>query len=157
MWRPGTPLSVLSKGKVVEVYKPTQGRPPYINATYRADVPDMIFSVGAAFHQFMVNLAHGEVFINEEEQENSEDFTSTMDADHLTELMYIFETYASFEDDYIKAYNYISTCRVLARMLNSEREQYYCKRLSCWNFSTTSLSTTVFRKKAWPSSTMPTV
>ena len=127
---PGTPLSVLSKGKVVEVYKPTQGRPPYINATYRADVPDMIFSVGAAFHQFMVNLAHGEVFINEEEQENSEDFTSTMDADHLTELMYIFETYASFEDDYIKAYNYISTCRVLARMLNSEREQYYCKRLS---------------------------
>lgn len=90
----------------------------------------MIFSVGAAFHQFMVNLAHGEVFINEEEQENSEDFTSTMDADHLTELMYIFETYASFEDDYIKAYNYISTCRVLARMLNSEREQYYCKRLS---------------------------
>jgi len=127
---PGTPLSVLSKGKVVEVYKPTQGRPPYINVTYRADVPDMVFSVGAAFHQFMVNLAHGEVFVSKEEQEPSEDFTSTMDAEHLTELMYIFETYASFEDDYIKAYNYISTCRVLARMLNSEREQYYCKRLS---------------------------
>lgn len=127
---PGTDLSVLAKGKVVEVYKPTQGPKPYINATYRSDIPDMFFSVGAAFHQLMVNLANGEVLIEDNNTDSEPEMISALDPKRIEELMNIFEAYAGFEDDYIKAYNYISICRVLAKMLKSKREDYYCKRLS---------------------------
>lgn len=130
----GTSMSVLTKGKVVEVTNPERGPVPYMNVTYVRDLPEINFSVSNAFHQLMINYADGLVYQPEEEkkteEEKEETLTTVLDDSRVYELMNIIETYAGFEDDYVKAYNYISTCRVLARMISSKREDYYVKRLT---------------------------
>ena len=126
----GVSSSVLTKGKVVEVFAPTQGVAPYINVTYKQDVEDTSFSVSAAFHQLMINYAYGEVYLRGSDEEAQRELTTTLDKSRTRELMSILESYAELEDDNIKAYNYISVCRIMARMLGSHREEFYVKRLA---------------------------
>lgn len=130
----GVSPSILTKGKVVEVTNPERGPAPYMNATYSRDLPELNFSTSNAFHQLMVNYADELVYmpegVEEQGEEQEETLTTVLDDSRVYELMNILETYAGFEDDYVKAYNYISTCRVLARMIDSDRENYYIKRLT---------------------------
>lgn len=124
----GTSFDVLAKGKVVEVYQPRRGQAPYINATYLRDLNDSNFKVSRAVHKLLTNYAYDEVYIKSEAGQN--DFQDTLDEEYVYELMNVIEAYAGIENDYLKAYNYISFCRIIARMLKVDREQYYVKRLS---------------------------
>ena len=124
----GVSLDILRPGNVVEVYQPKPGYPPFINATYVHDVEHNLFSLSDAFHNLMENYANNEVYFSEDEEENNA--IDVIDASYVNELMNIIEAYSSCENDYIKAYNYISFCRVISKIINSDREQYYIKRLS---------------------------
>lgn len=120
--------SVLQPNKVIEVYRPQEGPRPYTNATYLRDMPEVKFSVSEAFHTLMKNYAYEEVYTDVEEQEDDTD-VETIDTLYVAELMNIIEAYASTESDYMKAYNDISFCRMMAHMIASDREEYYVRRL----------------------------
>lgn len=121
-------MSQLQPNKVIEVYRPQEGPRPYINATYLRDLPEVKFSVSEAFHNLMKNYAYEEVYTDVEEQDDDAD-VETIDALYVAELMNIIEAYASTESDYMKAYNGISFCRIMAHMIASDREEYYVRRL----------------------------
>lgn len=123
----GVNASILSEQRLVEVYQPERGPVPYINVTYLHDLPKEKFSISQAFHNLMVSFADEEVW-HEKDEEQAETFT-TMDRTHVLELINTIEDYADTETDNIKRYNYIAFCRVLCRMLNTEKENYFFKRL----------------------------
>ena len=54
---------------------------------------------------------------------------SIMERPHIIELMYIIARVATFEQDYVKAYNYYSFCKLLAYIAgSSNRYQYFTSR-----------------------------
>lgn len=121
-------LGLLSSGKIVECGNPEQGPNCYMNVTYLADRPDKHFSVEQAFHNLMDLYRDEELYMGKEERKKAQ-VRETMKESHVYELMYIIENYASTEENYIKAYNYINVCKVLARMLGTDQERFYEKRL----------------------------
>lgn len=119
-------LALLKSGKIVECYNPQQGPNNYMNVTYLSDTDGMRFTVEQAFHNLMDLYRDDELYTVKEEDTDTDE---TIDRDHVFELMYIIEAYAGTEENYIKAYNYINICKVLARMLNSGKEKFYDKQL----------------------------
>ena len=119
-------LALLKSGKIVECYNPQQGPKNYMNVTYLSDTQGMRFTVEQAFHNLMDLYRDEELYTAKEDEEATDE---VMDRSHVFELMYIIEAYAGTEENYVKAYNYINFCKVLARMLDSNKEKFYDKQL----------------------------
>lgn len=123
-----TKISDLKKGSFVEVYDIKPGPIPYTNVTFLKNAEDERFSTSDAFHQLMVNYADKGIYIEQEEEIDEE--SVQLEDSHVTELMRTIEEVANNEENYIKGYNYLSFCRIIAKMQNNnERVTYYENKL----------------------------
>lgn len=124
----GSSIASLQKGMIVEVGQPQQGPKPFINAVYLKQSDEFTnFSVSHAFHRLMIHYAGEEVY--KDEQSDVADDAVLMDAAHVEELMNVIEDYSGTEDNYLKTYNYLSFCHLLARILGGARTEHYEQRL----------------------------
>lgn len=125
----GASLADLTKGKLVVVGDIKMGPDGYLNATYLRDADHTEFTTQRAFHNLMVLYADEEVY-TEDEQNEEESQKVFMQESHVAELVNIIEVVASNENDYVKRYNYLAYCRLLAKILQKDNlERYYDLRM----------------------------
>ncbi len=125
----GATLADLTKGKLVVVGDIKMGPDGYLNATYLRDADPTEFTTQRAFHNLMVLYAYGEVY-TENEQNEEESQKAFMQESHVAELTNIIDVVASTENDHVRRYNYLAYCRLLAKILQKDSlEKYYELRM----------------------------
>lgn len=127
---PDITMDDLYKGAVVEVDCLAKGTNGFIASTFNGYSDLRHISVAEAFHRLMVNYAGGEVYDIVTGSSAAEEEVRTMDKRSVRELMFIIDAKATIENDSVRAYNYLSYCRLIAKLLaDDERINYYASRL----------------------------
>ncbi len=125
----GTSLSDLNKGRLVVVGDIKLGPDGYLNATYVRDAGPTEFTTQRAFHNLMVLYAYGEVYTQDESVEEDNQKV-IMEESHVGELIRIIDVVASIENDYVRRYNYLAYCRLMAKILQKDDlAKYYDLRM----------------------------
>ena len=128
------PWSTFEKGNIIEANNPDKN---LINGFIQCEfvcVSDYrVASTQECFSNLMALCCDEKYYTSEDEQEvkhlEVSDFRN-ISSDHVGELISIIEQEASFENDYLKAYNYYGICRTLARIIGSvSRVDYFDNRL----------------------------
>lgn len=88
-----------------------------------------------AFSKFLYNISDGQVLDytpSQEDEEEEEDYQFVgMEEDCVRELIRIIDRVATLESNYIKVFNYLSFCRIMALLLGDEElAEYYLRRFN---------------------------
>lgn len=134
----GHDISDLRKGMVVEVGDIKPGYNGYLQGTFVRELPDTPFNQADSLHALMLWYTQRRVFTASEPPEETPADGAPQPAEqnvieqrHVEELLAIIDAKATIEEDYKKAYHYLSFCHLLTCLLGiDERKAYYDSRLT---------------------------
>lgn len=121
----------LTSGDYIEVEITEVRNNGYVVAGFLKQIKGM-FSAGDAFANLIFNYADEQVYEGENEEDNEDDplMEIVQEDTHICELIHIIDRVATFEEDYIKSYNYIGFARTLATLTGKEElAKYYSERM----------------------------
>ena len=125
-----TPMQ-MPKGTVIEVTSFEAGKHGFIMGEFVRMAPEKQLTLADAFGTLMRLFSNGDVY--EEAEEEDEDIVAPdiIERSKVKELMNIIDNVASLENDYIKAYNYLGFCRMMAHIIEDEpQEHFYDSRMA---------------------------
>lgn len=121
----------MSKGTVIEVTEAEGSRPGFMTARFVGIAPDNNITLADAFGNLMRLYSGDDVFVEKEESKDESVPVDTIETAKVREIMHIIDNVASLENDYIKAYNYLCYCKLIAHILGDvKQESYYGSKTS---------------------------
>ncbi len=118
-----TPMQ-MPKGTVIEVTHIEAGKHGFAIAEFVRIAPEKVLTLADAFGNLMRHYSNGDVY---EEEEFDEDMVAPdiIERSKVKEMMNIIDSVASLENDYIKAYNYLGFCKLMAHVIEDEQQVHY--------------------------------
>lgn len=119
-----TPIP-MPKGTVIEVSCIETGKSGYITAVFSRIAPEVHLTLADAFGVLMNLYSNGDIYEAEEEIEEEESVPDMIDKPKVKELMNVIDNVASLDSDYIKAYNYLGFCKMIAHIIEDDKQVLY--------------------------------
>lgn len=118
-----TPIQ-MPKGTVIEVANIEAGKHGFATAQFVRMAPEIMLTLADAFGNLMRHYSNGDIY---EEAEFDEDMVAPdiIEKSKVKEMMNIIDSVASLENDYIKSYNYLGFCKLVAHIIEDEQQLHY--------------------------------
>lgn len=119
-----TPIQ-MPKGTVIEVTNFEAGKHGFVTAEFVRMAPERQLTLADAFGNLVRLYSEGYVYEEAEEDEDDIVAPDLIEKNKVRELINIIDNVASLENDYIKAYNYLGFCRLIAHIIENENLSHY--------------------------------
>lgn len=124
-----TPIQ-MPKGTVIEATCLEAGKPGFMMAQFCRIAPEIRLTLADAFGTLMSKYSSPETY-EEEDSSEIDSVTDMIDRPRIEELMNIIDSVASLDNDYIKAFNYLGYCKLIAHIIeDSKQELYYESKMA---------------------------
>lgn len=125
-----TPIQ-MPKGTVIEVSCIESGKSGYMTAVFSRIAPEVKLTLADAFGVLMNLYSNGDIYEVVEENEEEDSAPDMIEKSRIKELMNIIDNVASLDNDYIKAYNYLGFSKMIAHIIEDEKQaQYYESKMA---------------------------
>lgn len=118
-----TPIP-MEKGTVIEVTCLEGGKSGFMGASFCRLAPEKTLTLADAFGTLVGLLSGGDTY-QEETEEDEDAAPDIIEKPRIRELMNIIVHEASLDNDYIKAYNYLGFSKMIAHIIEDEKQALY--------------------------------